>query len=243
MLRRHGVGGEREQTVAVVENQEAERSSAVTWTVDAIRERVAGGEYAAGQRLIEADLTSELGVSRSTVREAFRLLAAQGILQLVHNRGALVQRMSRSEVEQLYAIREVLEGLAASLAARAVRTRRSPAPLLARLQAMARYKGSADSAAYFKENRAFHAAVVAMSENEQLAKLIDQLQLPLLSMQFRSQLSTLDIGHSIAAHEAIAEAILAGDEERAGAEMRAHVRTGGLIVARHPDGFFRRSAG
>lgn len=78
--------------------QGAETGGAVDWTVEAVRERIASGGYAPGQRLIEADLTAELGVSRSTVREAFRLLAAQGILQLVHNRGAVVLRMSRPEV-------------------------------------------------------------------------------------------------------------------------------------------------
>lgn len=221
--------------------QTAENGGAVAWAVEAIREGIAAGSYAPGQRLIEADLTAELGVSRSTLREALRLLAAQGILQLIHNRGALVLRMSRPEVEQLYAIREVLEGLAAGLAARAVAAGASPAPLRRALAAMAPFKGSGESAAYFTHNRAFHAAVVAMSRNPQLERLIDQLQLPLLAMQFRSQLRDEDIAHSIAAHEEIADAILAGDPDRAEAAMRDHVRTGGRIVGRLPDSVFRKS--
>lgn len=135
----------------------------------------------------------------------------------------------------------MLEGLAAGLAARAVAAGDPPAPMQRALAAMAPFKGSADSAAYFSENRAFHAAVVAMSRNPQLARLIDQLQLPLLAMQFRSQLRSEDIAHSIRAHEEIAQAILAGDPGSAEAAMRDHVRTGWTIIARLPDAYFRRS--
>ncbi|MFD2857263.1 GntR family transcriptional regulator [Seohaeicola zhoushanensis] len=86
--------------------------------VQALRTAIHGGRYVPGQRLVEADLTSELGVSRSLLREAFRILSAEGLIETVPNRGALVKRLSRREAMELFEIRMELEALSARLAAK-----------------------------------------------------------------------------------------------------------------------------
>ena len=75
------------------------------------------GRYVPGQRLIEADLTREYKVSRGSIREALKRLAAEGVVSLNLHRGAYIRLLSRSEVRELLAVIEVLTGLAARLAA------------------------------------------------------------------------------------------------------------------------------
>ena len=93
------------------------RPTVVETTATTIRARILDGQYVPGQRLIEGDLTRDLGVGRNAVREALSRLAAEGVVQLEPYRGALVTRPSLGEVEDLFAVRESLEALAAGLAA------------------------------------------------------------------------------------------------------------------------------
>ena len=96
------------------------RGGTVDRLVEGLRDGILMHRYAPGQVLIEADLTRDFGVSRGPLREAFRHLSAEGLLQLVPNRGALVRRLSRKEAEELFQIRTALEALAVRLAAKAI---------------------------------------------------------------------------------------------------------------------------
>ncbi len=79
----------------------------------AIREAIINGQFRPGQRLTERELTLSLGVSRTLVREALRQLESEGLITVIPNRGPIVRELSTEEIEDLYAIRAVLEGLAA----------------------------------------------------------------------------------------------------------------------------------
>jgi DNA-binding GntR family transcriptional regulator len=79
----------------------------------AIREAIINGQFRPGQRLTERELTLSLGVSRTLVREALRQLESEGLITVIPNRGPIVRELSTAEIEDLYAIRAVLEGLAA----------------------------------------------------------------------------------------------------------------------------------
>jgi DNA-binding GntR family transcriptional regulator len=79
----------------------------------AIREAIVDGRFRPGQRITERELTTTLGVSRTLVREALRQLESEGLISVTPNRGAVVRELSAEEIEDLYAIRAVLEGLAA----------------------------------------------------------------------------------------------------------------------------------
>src|SRR5262245_60220482 len=82
-----------------------------------IKLNIRNGGYAAGQRLIEADVQRLTGASRGPVREAMRRLGAEGLVEIHHQKGARVRRLTRTEVENLYDVRAVIEGLAAQRAA------------------------------------------------------------------------------------------------------------------------------
>jgi DNA-binding GntR family transcriptional regulator len=79
----------------------------------AIREAISNGQFRPGQRLTERELTLSLGVSRTLVREALRQLESEGLITVIPNRGPIVRELRTAEIEDLYAIRAVLEGLAA----------------------------------------------------------------------------------------------------------------------------------
>src|SRR5262245_49693649 len=92
-------------------------TKAAMHAAEVIRLKILEGLLSPGQRLIEPDLMSELGVGRSTIREAFLRLDAEGYVELRHQRGAIVRRMTRRDMAELFEVREQLEGLAASLSA------------------------------------------------------------------------------------------------------------------------------
>ena len=100
------------------ENIGAAHSPLTKLVVDSIRERILSGAYEPGERLVEAHLSTELGVSRMPVREALRVLAAEGIVTIEPRRGATVPLYSAEQVRELVEVRATLEALNAKLAAK-----------------------------------------------------------------------------------------------------------------------------
>ena len=85
---------------------------------DKIRSDILNGKYKRGEELVESSIGKELGISRTPVREAFRQLELEGLVQLVPNKGAFVTGISEKDVRDIYLIRARLEGLAARMAAK-----------------------------------------------------------------------------------------------------------------------------
>jgi DNA-binding GntR family transcriptional regulator len=204
-----------------------------------LKEGILSGRYAPGQRLIEADLTSELGCSRGPLREAFRRLTAEGLVESVPNRGAIVRRLSHRETHELFQIRAALEALGAQLAAenmgsRAIRSRfeKAIAPIW---DDTPRHGGLS----YLEENRIFHQGVADVSGNEQLAALCRQLQLPLIMFQLSGALTPETLARSNAEHRAIATAILARDGSGAAQAMRSHLERARQFADKLPRSVFR----
>lgn len=81
--------------------------------LEALRSSIVSGRLAPGQRLIERELIEMTGVSRTVIRESLRQLEAEGLIEIIPNKGPVVRKLSAAEAEDLYRIRAVLEGLAA----------------------------------------------------------------------------------------------------------------------------------
>src|SRR6478735_6294634 len=86
---------------------------------DAIRARIMAGEVAPGQWLRESTVAGSLGLSRTPVREALRMLATEGVVEMVPNRGARVVSWTSADIDDVYRLPALLEGHGAALAARA----------------------------------------------------------------------------------------------------------------------------
>jgi DNA-binding GntR family transcriptional regulator len=206
--------------------------------VFAIRDGVRDGRYVPGQRLVEADLIRDLGVGRNSVREALSRLSSDGLIAVEPHRGASIRRLSRRDVVQFYQLREVLEGLAARLAASSIDAPGHRDRFTAALEAMRRAAQTEQMPEYVDEDIRFHRAIAELAEHPRLLELVDQLQVQTFRVQFRSSLArdrTGMRGYSTAEHEALAEAILSGDAERAGNLMREHLRHTSDGVMQLPD--------
>lgn len=188
-----------------------------------LKDGILCGRYAPGQRLIEADLTRELGVSRGPLREAFRRLSAEGLVESVPNRGAIVRRLSAKQTQELFEIRSALEGLAANLAAQMVKIPEVRARFVEAIAPIWDDTPRSAPLTYLDENRIFHQAVADASGNAQLSTLCRQLQLPLIMFQLSGALTVETLRLSNLEHRAIAQAILDREGAKASAAMQAHL--------------------
>jgi DNA-binding GntR family transcriptional regulator len=190
---------------------------------DALREAILDGTLTPGSWLREAELAGEMKVSRTPVRDALRILAAEGLVNINANQGALVAPMTSDDILELYAIREVLEGLAARLAAR--RSPRACLEAFGRLiPEMRRLAEAGEIRQLSKLNFDFHTIVREAAGNRYLERSLAQVQNaarrfpdPTLALPGR-------VDESIDEHVALADAISTGDAVTAERLATEHMR-------------------
>jgi DNA-binding GntR family transcriptional regulator len=139
---------------------------------DWLAQRIISGEEPPGARLAEVKLAELAGVSRSPVREALRLLAAEGLVELVPRVGALVAEVSRDDVRDLYACRMLLEPVATALAAQALR----PVDVSALDGVRARMEAAVaadDGQAFLAENVAYFRLLLSHCPNGTMRDLVE----------------------------------------------------------------------
>ncbi|WP_051233511.1 GntR family transcriptional regulator [Pseudonocardia asaccharolytica] len=200
--------------------------------VQAITEGIRDGLYAPGQRLVEADLTREFGISRGPLREAFGRLAADGLVVIEPYRGALVRRMSREDIIELFQVREALEGKAARLAAERIDTVDHRTRLEGVLAEVRGHREGSDVGRYMDVNERFHQVIVEISGNKMLARLLGQLHVQAFRLLYRRLADAAAKTDSIDEHDGVAAAILASDPDGAERAMREHVRSSAESVLR-----------
>ena len=185
-----------------------------------LRRLILAGDLNPGERLVEDRLAQRLGVSRNPVREAIRVLAAEGFVEVTPRRGAAVARLPAGEAEELFDVRMALEGLTARLSARKV-TPASAAMLRGVLDTarVAVDEGRLDEVADL--NTAFHTAVAETAGNAYLNLVVG----PMLrrAQWVFAQTAWQRAPHSWTEHLGLYEAIAAGDEYEAEARAVAHV--------------------
>jgi DNA-binding GntR family transcriptional regulator len=187
---------------------------------DHLKLEILSGKLPSGSRLAEIALAERLGVSRTPVREAVQRLAQDGLVEVAPNRGARVRGVSTREVEEVYTVREVLDGLAARLAA----TKRTEHDLEAMRAALGRLEAapSHDYAAQIQADLDFHGAIANASGNSALETTLRGLsesvaRVKLLTKKYNQAPATK------AAHLELLRAIEAGDGVRAERAARMHV--------------------
>ncbi len=189
---------------------------------DRLRELIVEGVLAPGAHLNERVLCAQLAVSRTPLREAFRTLAGEGVVELQPNRGAVVASMRREDVEHAFELMGALEALAGELAAgRATRAERDELRALhfEMLAAHARR----DLPAYYRLNSAIHLRLVGCARNPVLADTYARLNARLQALRFRSNLNRDKWDAAVAEHSAMIEALDARDGARLSAVMREHL--------------------
>lgn len=206
--------------------------------VSTLKSRIFAGRLSPGTRLIETELAEEFMVGRGRIREAFRVLVGEGHLESVANRGVCVRRYSRGELLDMGRAREVLESLAARLAAERTLSPDEREALRASQDRMDAAEAAQDLETYSRENRAYHTMIETFAENAHVADLIERVRVPYLGLRL-PRLFTIDqLRSSNEGHRFITYAILAGAPDVAEAAMRSHVRAGNAHTAALPDDVF-----
>lgn len=212
----------------IADAAQAEQASRSGETVERIADELKAGilnsHFSPGQRLIARDVAEQYNVSRNSLREAFRRLEADGLVDIIPNRGAVVRRISPAEVLQVFQIREALEGSAARMAAQRIDDGDNRERFIEVLHRGRRHRARPILQDFIVDNRAFHQSIVGLSGNPMMSALIDKYQLPVLMVQLRQVISTEQvISKALDEHEAIAEAILSGQPDAASQAMRYHL--------------------
>ena len=195
-----------------------------------IRRQIREGFLAPGQRLIEAELMAQLPVGRSTLREAFLKLAADGLVELQHQRGACVRRMTRADLAELFQMRECLEGFAGGLAAARIGHGSNRAWLTEARAVWLADDVLNNELSHMENNVPLHDGIVAMAGNTRLVAALKLLDLPGYRLQFLRLLDRQQRTVSARQHVDIIDAILAGKAAQAEKLMRAHVRRAGQLA-------------
>jgi DNA-binding GntR family transcriptional regulator len=209
-------------------------TKAAQFAAEAIRTRILEGLLSPGQRLIESDLMAELDVGRSTIREAFLRLDADGVVELRHQRGAIVRRLTRRDMKELFELRERLEGLGAALAAENVDVPGNREWLTAARKLWRSDEVVGNAVRHMDENVGFHRGVNLMSGNQRLLRMLEPLQVPGYRMQFLQLIDEKRRRASAAEHIAIIDAILAKEPLKAERLMREHVRRAAKMAQQIP---------
>ena len=187
---------------------------------DELRRLVVTGELPPGSRIVEDRLAERLGVSRNPVREALQALAAEGFVEILPRRGAMVAQITPEQAEDLFDVRTALEPLAARLAAR----RADDAGVDRLREVLARARAATDAGELdllAACNTEFHSLVVDLSGNDYLGLLVAPMARR-VQWVFRTTAPTR-APHSWTEHEELMRAIASGDEEYAEAVARSHV--------------------
>ena len=189
---------------------------------DYVKQAILSQRYIPGQTLIEESIASELGMSRTPVREALRELSREGLVETAPNRGAVVRSLSVRELLDIFDIKIRLEGLCAARAAE----RGGPATaakLVKAATAMAAAARASDKRAYLQADEAYHAAIYAGAQNERAHQIISDLNAQWHSLQAGMAAIESRMETAVVEHRRIAAAIEAGDAVAAETAMRVHL--------------------
>lgn len=189
--------------------------------------------YKPGERLTEAELAAAFDVGRSTVREAVRILAASGAIEVTRHRGAAICVLTEADCRDLLDVTEVLLGLAARSAARNIEFADNRARLTAVAQALRQSRGARDLRKVLDERVSFYNIMLSIAGNAELDRALPSARAQIFRAQFYEHLTDDDLAAMIEEYLEIVEAILAGDERRAERRMRDHIeKTGDRLMPR-----------
>ncbi len=209
----------REETLS---KRSHKRPTLAVHLVEQLRQLIFDGELAPGSRLQEAELSQRFGVSRTPLREALKLLTAEGLITFQPNRGATVTQLSLDELAETFPVMGVLEALAGELAASHA-SKADLAELRLLHDEIVRHYERQDLKDYFSANQRFHERLVDAAHNETLASHYHQLAGRVRRARYRANLSRERWAQSVDEHCQIIAALEARDGDTLARVLRAHI--------------------
>lgn len=184
-------------------------------------EGLEAGEFAPGQRMVEADLCLRFGVGRQIVREALQHLSAYGVVALEPNRGAHIIHVTRDEAVMTLELTELLFGLVSRSAARRIAAGTNASRLSQAINELVESTQSDDPADYMRARRHLFAALSNIAGNAELNRIMEQVRVHVMRAQFGFAAFKSDHAQELVE---IGQTVMAGKSEEAEDMSRAYVR-------------------
>ena len=230
---------QRDNTVSIIMNASDRRTNSASLAAPALYERVAeqlrnrifAHELVPGTWIDEQALALQYGISRTPMREALKVLAAEGLVELRPRRGCYVTELSEHDLDDIFPVIALLEGRSAFEA-----TQKAGSTDLAQLRAvhqrLERHAAAANTDAFFETNQEFHQLIQQLAGNRWLSQLIDETR-KMIKLTRRDSLRLEGrLKQSLAEHRAILKAIEARDANGAGSLMQSHLLSGRAALAK-----------
>ncbi|MBE0478858.1 GntR family transcriptional regulator [Candidatus Aerophobetes bacterium] len=183
-----------------------------------LKEQIINEELKAGERLLDDELASNFGVSRTPVREALTRLSSESLVEIVPRGGFYVRKLSREDIEEIYEIRKVLEGLAARKVALLISDRE-----MERLSALFEKARFSTYKERIELDVKLHNLIIKSCHNKRLARIMSNLYSLIHIFRVRIGKNKEILEEAFCDHQAIFQAIKMRDAEKAERMMMEHV--------------------
>lgn len=190
--------------------------------IDQLRDRIVQGELAPGARLNERVLCEQLGISRTPLREAIKMLATEGLVELLPNRGAIVTPLKAANIADTLGVMGALESLAGELAC-AHASDAEIAEIRALHFEMLAHHARGELAGYFRYNQLIHLKIIEASGNPVLTNTYRQLNANVRRARYMANLSQERWDAAVHEHEEILAALAQRDAPRLKGLLAAHL--------------------
>jgi DNA-binding GntR family transcriptional regulator len=208
-----------------------ERMSLHDQLVAKVREMIVGGELQAGAALPEKMLCETFGVSRTPLREAFKILSAEGLIELRSHRTPVVTPVNREEIANIFAVMVALDGVVGVQAA-ILATVEDIARLDAMHDQLVAFHRAASRAAYFRLNQDIHIEIAKLAGNSVLLNIWTTLSANIYRVRAVANYDAERWTESVQEHEAFMALLRARDAQGFAASLSAHTRkTGDAVLA------------
>jgi DNA-binding GntR family transcriptional regulator len=188
-----------------------------------LRELIRSGELEPKSRVNELELAERFGISRTPLREAIKILATEGLLELLPNRGARVVSITNQEIDEMIEVVAGLEATAADLACQRI-TDEEVAAIETLHRRMVKAWKQKDNSGYFTLNREIHEAIMAASRNVTLQGIYGNLSGRIQRTRYSAHKTGEQWRKAVEEHEQMIKCLEARDGEKLARIMREHIR-------------------
>lgn len=209
-----------------------ERPLSLAMTVArAIEEAIALGELPPGSPIVESRLREKLNVSRSTLREALRLLQDRGLVEVVTHRGAVVTTLSARKAKEIFSLRMLLEPYALRLGMEGGRFTESVLQdMYAKLRRLYDLADAGNRLALVEADMDFHRTLCGQCDHEMLLQMLDSLHLHTRRFILFTKLYQTDLKTEAETHQPIWDALQSGDIALSETVLREHIQEAGELL-------------
>ena len=210
--------------ISLSESKDINRLNLSVQIANQLRDMIIQNQFASGARITERDVCKKLNVSRTPLREALRMLAAEGLVELIPNCGAVISSPTADEIADMLQVLGVLEAFAGERACSLI-TQAEINEIKALQYEMLAAFSRGDRLQYFKLNQGIHLAIVNAARSETLLSMHSRLNARLYRIRYQSNLRNELWGSAVEEHNDIMDALEKRDAMKLSKLLRLHLKS------------------